>query len=192
MELTNHAYERYCLRILNLELDKNSKVYIEENKEEIKEDVLNMFNQATYLIKAKFHDHQLANFYIFNNVVMVTNEADQAIKTIYKVDFGFSENATNFIVEDIMKSIREIKSKIELENNIGSTYKNSLEVKKEENDAQIESLKRQISLLEMDSKSLQHRIDGASNSVKMLEESLAQQAYKICYSINYKLDSFKK
>lgn len=191
MEITNHGYERYCERVLNIP-EKDIKLYLDLNRDQVKIDLLAIYNAAIHIYTGKYYDQNIAHYYISGDLLFVVNEAKQAIITLYYVDFGFAKNTNLNIIADLIKEIYTYRAQQDIEVPIHDENMLNINVKLECAQNQISSLKRQIELLEENKATLEQNKKISNTSIQMIDESIKQVASKLCYSINYKLDALKR
>ena len=188
--VTNHFVERYAERILGMS-SADAKSYVKPVNNEIVSEWANSLT-LNFIIQAEFHGNTDNNYWWAKhenkNLIIVTNNSNQAFVTLFFVEFGLGENINNFAFSDILGNIENYKKDIE-----------TAESHAQENSEKILS---EIQLVEAEIKSLEEQLDVAKSwlnlqkallnntreEVKKAEEIYKREAYKIIYSCNYNLD----
>lgn len=189
IDLSNHAYERYAERILNIPVGEIAE-YLKspDNKENIKMDANSEFDEATFLTKAAYQTQGESAYYVYNNTVYVLNTSGQCLITLYKVDYGFGEKMDKIITHDLMEQIYHQQQLVnEIEQEVSVTQKSNIEILESVN-RQIESMETQLEALKQYKQATENHNKSLTSKVILAQEKLKQLCYKIAYSTNYNLD----
>jgi len=190
MNISNHAYQRYVERFKDKSEYKNIKDYILKNKNQITDEILEVFEGSTYIYKEKIGEYPVdAHYYIYQNINIIVNETNDCIITLYPINFGFECDKTNStIIGNLIENIENLKlelTKVNEENNLEIQQKELLltnvNTEIEYLLSQIDILKSQKNLIEQEIKHLNIVPDKIKNKIK-------RYVTKLCYSILYKKD----
>ena len=190
MNISNHAYQRYVERFKDKSEYKNIKDYILKNKNQITDEILEIFEESTYIYKEKIGEYPVdAHYYIYQNINIIVNETNDCIITLYPINFGFECDKTNStIINNLIENIENLKlelTKVNEENNLEIQQKELLltnvNTEIEYLLSQIDILKSQKNLIEQEIKHLNIVPDKIKNKIK-------RYVTKLCYSILYKKD----
>jgi len=192
MEVTNHAIERYCERVLKVE-DADIKAFLtQEKKEEIKLKLSEIFERTKFVYSGKYNDNAISNFYLNEDLLLVTNKTSEAILTLYYVEFGFAKGTNKKIIEDLMEEINGLYyERDDLQPTIDSNVY-EIDTQLLLRTIEIQSLNNRIKILEEDKKMLEMQKKTTLASIDSISEKIYVLASKICYSVNYKLDMLRK
>ena len=187
ISVTKHACERYCERVL----EKNI-TYAQTNRDEVAKDIIELYGKSEWLYKGKFQSNEIGNFYIGDNIIFVLNEQNQAIITLYYIDYGMPEEINLQITEGLVNKIKDIQNVIaeEVEEYDVKIEKSKIEVM--EIDEKINLLQQDINMLEVDKKSKLQEIKSYENECNKTKKSLFEMVSKIIYSVNYKMETLSK
>jgi hypothetical protein len=191
MELTNHAYERYCERFLNIS-ESNIKNYLEENKESIRNSFIELFNKSIFLFKGAYCENNIVNYYVVDNFIIVVNESNEAIITLYKINFGLGEDINKIVTNELIKKINILKEKEQEETKNKEKEISEIEMNINRIDSDIEKLTNEIEILNKNRNILESKKELSEFSIKTLRNDIQAKCGKIIYSINYKMDSLAK
>lgn len=191
MELTNHAYERYCERILNIS-ENDIKKYLEENKEDVKNSFIELLNKSIFLFKGAYCENNIVNYYVVDNFIIVVNESNEAIITLYKINFGLGEDINKIVTNELIKEINILKEKEQEETKNKEKEISEIEMNINRIDSDIEKLTNEIELLNKNRNILESKKELSEFSIKTLRNDIQAKCGKIIYSINYKMDSLAK
>lgn len=186
MNVTNHAYERYCKRFLGLNDDKEIKQYLMKNKEQITEEMNKIFDGATFLWKGALNNGECRNWYINDNIIIMCNPTNDAIMTILKVDFDFGEKTDKKIAHDLTKEILKLQSKMTKEKDKINKENERYNIEFDKLDVEINCLEEQLDILKRKKQLYQKTIENNNNNLRMLELEIKNKVNRLCYSIEYR------
>lgn len=113
MNLVKHFYKRWVERVVGIEDEVEANRYITENQEMIKEHAETMYLYATFMYKGQIGDHVTRNYYIKDNYILITNASDDAMITVFEVDYGFTGDVNDFIRKRTMEEIQALYAELE-------------------------------------------------------------------------------
>jgi cell division protein FtsB len=114
--LTNHFNERWVQRIVGITTEREIKDYISKNKQMISEHANETIERAEFLWKGQIGDNVTRNYYIKDDIILITNTGDDALITVYKIDFGFPEDVNKMARRRLTDEVKKLTlSKIDLE-----------------------------------------------------------------------------
>ena len=115
MNVSNHAYERYCERFLNIKDTKDIKKYLEDNRDKIYREINALYDGSLFIYHGKLGTDEVANFYFKDQTIIVVNDVRDCVKTLYKVDFGFPDHINQSVIDGLIEVIEDLRSQIENE-----------------------------------------------------------------------------
>ena len=189
IEVTNHAYERYCERVLGMTQMEVRAFLTQPKKEELKLSIADMFDRSTWVYTGKYMDNSSSGFYLFDDLLFVCNTSGNAIITLYYVEFGFSRNTNKKVIDDLMAEVQELHEEKQREEPFIAELVGELDTNIALCNAKLESLNAQIKLIEEQKRGYEYQKNTVGNGLKILNEKINNIASKICYSVNYKADS---
>lgn len=189
MTLTNHAYERYAERVLGKSQAEVQDYLKCEGSKELIDEQLNFFlDRATFLVKASYHTQGECNYYLYDNLVIITNGANQAIVTVFYAEFGFGKELDKTIVKGLVENIETEKQKYSvIEREVDEKIKSN-EIELSPIDAMIESVEAQLQALKEYKQAKELEIKSLTSKKVLGLENVKQLCYKIIYSVNYNID----
>lgn len=188
MDVTNHCIKRYVERIQGVEGEKEVKQYITLHKEEVADNVRKIFEFAKHLYRGQIGDNVTRNYYLRDNIILVTNTGDTAIITLYKCDFGFPESTNRKVIKDLLEIIEKLHAELEV---IETEFKEQTvqdELEIERIDTEIAAVKARIESLESRKKAIQEMVKTRKASSTSVQKQLAHYAQMLCNSRDYKKD----
>ncbi|AGY46911.1 hypothetical protein CampHawk_33 [Bacillus phage CampHawk] len=159
-----HAVERYIERILGITDPAVVKHESVHRFVEYKEKIENMYKEAEVLFKTKGKVYKITK----DNVILAYKENDNKIMTLYKKDFGFTEEINRQIIFMQIDVIKNEKAKLE---DIQKAYKKQMSVyydEEKEYRAEIEELQAK---LDKANAKLNHVLRCKKSAKSMMEES---------------------
>ncbi|MNV47532.1 hypothetical protein D3C71_1394020 [compost metagenome] len=139
-------------------------------------------------------DNITRNYYIRDDIIIVTDTDNSTLITLYKCDFKFPEETNRKVIKDLLAEIEKLHSELE-ETEI--TIKDEVDLKQielENIEIQIKSFEKQIEILKFRQSSLKDDIKSSVSQKQFLMEDIKKYATMLCNSIDYKSDlaEFKK
>lgn len=187
INITKHAFDRYAERILGYTDQFAARQYVNANEEKVTEDINKLFSFSTLLWTGQINgDKSTKNYYLKDNIILVTDTSNTALITLYRIDFGFSNEIDRIISEKLLEEILELQNKLsERKMAVAETA----EIKKAEL-SNIESelfiLKNQVKLLEFKRQAKDSEIKVLFNDVEIVSKQIEVKALKLCNSLEYK------
>jgi len=188
MNVKNHVYFRYCQRILNMQDKKEINEYTFQNKDKITDDIISLFNQATYLWTGVLGENKPMNFYIYDGICFVCTINNESIVTLYKLNYGFTEDIDKSIINGLLAEICKVNEKI---NKITEHKDKILPVKEYEIsniDNEISVLQEQIKILEKKKSHITEEINVINDELNFVLLEKDKIARQLVNSINYRMD----
>lgn len=188
LNITKHALERWCERILGLDKSEVA-LYITTNREQLVEHINETFSYSEFIYKGQLGtDNITRHYYIQNNNVFITNTDDNAIITIYKVDLGFTDNINTMLRKEMMKEVaklQEEKYNIDMEV-LEEIDKTKFEL--QDIDDNIVILERQLAELKQQKKMKSEHIKSINSKSNYVNQELSKYVLKLVNSKEYKDD----
>lgn len=155
IEFTEHVLERYVERAMN-KTGNEIKQFLAQNEEQIKQQILKLYQYSEPFWYGKNKDHNYSYFRINKNGWLIVVDRNKTkLITLYKIDLGLGENFNKRYISEMIQFVT--KANIEIEN-AKSKYNDEVT----ENNNVIDELKQQNKLL-------QSQIDNNQATIKILE-----------------------
>lgn len=186
MNITKHAYNRYIERFKGV--GKQDIGALTQDERVLFEAELNkMFDRATIIYTGTFNEkNPITNFWIVDNIILVTDVANTKLITLYRIEFGFDRSIDKTILASLTEQLGEADDK----------YINAMQEvqeKKDNLDIDALSIKEQMASLQEQLTALKCGLKGIEEYKKAItiEEVKAKTerdiiAKKIIYSNIYK------
>lgn len=185
---TKHSVERWVERIVEITTKKERDDYIKENGEIIKEHMNKTLEFAEFIYKGQIGDNVTRHYYIHNNIVFVLNTTDDAIITVYKVDFNFTPEINLQVAKGLIKEIHKlVAEKEELD------FKVLEEAEKMQNESealsiQIQLAQEQLKIMQEKKKSLDEASKLLNSESKIVELEIQKHTNHLVNSKEYRED----
>lgn len=186
MNVTKHAINRYCERFKGI--SKQDLPLITQSEKELYEQELNkIINNAHVVYTGTFNENnQITNYWLVDNIILVTDTANTKIITLYRIEFGFDREIDITILTNLKEQLEKADTKY-------IEAMNEVQEKKDKLDNDAINIKEQIKSLEEQLKSMKSGLKGIEEYKKTItiEETKAKTerdiiAKKIIYSNIYK------
>jgi hypothetical protein len=112
VNLGMHILKRYCERVLGMTDEKEIKKYINDNRDEVTKNIMDIKDKSNHIFTGKIGDNIVRNFYITENICFVCGEKDDIPITMYKLQYGFSSEIDLKIVEGLYENIINNRNKL--------------------------------------------------------------------------------
>lgn len=191
MNVSNHAYERYCERFLNIEDCKEIKKYIVENKDKIFNSINDLYEDSKFIYHGKLGTDDISRFYLKDQIILVLNHTDDCIRTLYKIDFGFPANINQNVIDGLMEEIFKIQNELDQEvvRQQKDIDKNLLEL--ENIQQEINAVEEKLKYLNAKKSVLNQDITCIKIRTNELEGILKKTAFQLCNSLEYRKEILK-
>ena len=144
MNITKHCLQRYLERFKGI--NKQDFEAIFQNEKELYATELNkMIDNATMIYTGTFNENnQITNYWIADNIIIVTDTANTKIITLYRIEFGFNRDIDKTILSNLRQQlenadIKYIKAMEEVQERKDKLDSDSIIIKE-----QIKSLEEQL------------------------------------------------
>ena len=109
LTITKHATERYAERIMNKDSPLEINKFIATNPDKINTDIRNMleYSDLIYSGKVGTKDNSPVNVYLSGTWVLLLDNNNEKVITIYKIDFNVGEDFNKEFVNRILTKVRE-------------------------------------------------------------------------------------
>jgi len=192
IDITNHAYERYCERVLGMALAEIKPYLTQQRKDILKVSISDMFDRSRWVYTGKYMENTFSAFYLFDDILLVCKPETNTLITMYPVEFGFSRNTNKKVIDDLMDEILELQEEYTREEPFVAEETGNIERNILLCETKIQSLTAQLKMIEDQKRSYEFQKGIVGNPLRVLTEKIHVVASKICYSVNYKADSFMK
>ena len=187
MNLTKHFQERWAERIVGVPRTE-AKTYVNENQERIALHAAKMMEHASWLYKGAINANPVCNYYLKDDTVIVVNEGNDALVTVYKVDLGFTPELNQTVRKGLVEEIDSLQEKY-MDLSVG--VEDRLAVKRLE----IETLQEKIALMSQEIKdaelSIRFKEEGMKEEqreLRVLENQIKRHTMTLVNSLDYQKD----
>lgn len=188
---TKHSIERWVERIAGIATRKERDEYIRDNLEQIKEHMNKTFEFAEFIYKGQIGDNTTKNYYIQNDVIFVMNTQDDAIITVYKIDFGFTNELNLTIAKGLKQEIhRLVTEKDEIDFKV-LEEKETKEAQSKEIQTQINIWQEQVKILQEKKKSIDEQVKKINSDSKVIDLEIQKFTNQLVNSKEYREDLVK-
>jgi predicted nucleic acid-binding Zn-ribbon protein len=192
MNITNHCFDRYCERILGISEIQTARQYIATNREKLKDEITKVFDYSVKIYTGQINgDKSTKNYWLRDNIVMVTDTEDQSLITLYRIDFGLGEEIDRAVTQMLLGEIIQFNHEKE---SLEESIEKEIGFKKteiENIDNEIEMLKERLSVMQLKKDTLDNEIKIAKRDIEVVNKEIENRALKICNSLEYKKDLAK-
>lgn len=108
MNTTEHAQLRYTERIMNLK-GKEAKRYAHKNKDMINKHLMKMCEHALFLWEGQLGSNKIRRFYLRDDIILIADEYDRCIITLYRADYGFTQSTNRQFVKELLEMVQKKK-----------------------------------------------------------------------------------
>lgn len=192
MNVSNHAYERYCERFLNIKDTKEIKKYLDDNRDKVYREINTLYDGSLFIYHGKLGTDEIANFYFKDQTIIVVNDVGDCVKTLYKVDFGFPDHINQNVIDGLIEVIEDLRGQIE--NEATEQYKQVTNKEVEMNlvDMEIKEVEERLKYLNSKKSIINQEINLIKQSSNDLKNQLTRYAYQLCNSLDYRKEILKK
>ena len=115
LTITKHATERYAERIMNKDSPLEINKFISMNPDKINADIKNMLEHSELIYSGKVgaKDNSPVNVYLSGTWVLLLDNNNEKVITIYKIDFKVGEDFNKEFVNRIISRVREHHESLE-------------------------------------------------------------------------------
>lgn len=109
LTITKHATERYAERIMNKDSPLEINKFIATNPDKINTDIRSMLEHSDLIYSGKVgtKDNSPVNVYLSGTWVLLLDNNNEKVITIYKIDFNVGEDFNKEFVNRILAKVRE-------------------------------------------------------------------------------------
>jgi hypothetical protein len=186
MNIKNHFYLRYVQRIEGIEDEKEAKQYIAMNKEILTEKINRMYENSRRIYKGQIGDNITRVFNIVDNIILVINSTEDALITLYRVDFGFNDKINRSIVKELIEELEQLEQKKQEEEAKTREYIEQRTIYKNNIELRIKVLLEELKNLQDQKKVVEADIEYALSTVQSLNKKIEHTANMLCNSLEYK------
>ena len=148
--VTNHAMKRYAERIQGKDTVLDANTFIATNEEMIIQNINTMFEHSEFLYSGKIGTTNTSNVnaYLSGTWVLLTDQQNEKVITLYKIDFNVGEDFNKQFVEKIKERLLKHRQEFEEEKAEINSQKADYESIVAENQQAIAEYKNAIKQLE--------------------------------------------
>lgn len=110
---TKHSLQRWVERVIGIETKLERDAYVTEMQEQLKVDMNKTLDYAMFVYKGQIGDNITRNYYLKDEIVIVTDTVNSAIITVWKIDFGFTGDLNLTIAKRLVKEIHDLNAQKE-------------------------------------------------------------------------------
>lgn len=188
MQITKHARQRYVERIKGITNTVERNAYITNNMERIDEHIETMFGYAQFVYRGRIGgDMSMKSFFIHQDIAFVVSE-NETIVTIFKINFEFPIDAKNYVINSLVRSIKELDEQIASEKEMVAIEVNKIDAEREANNLEIGVLEEKMRLLKSKNKLLEEEKTLLIQEVGTTAKEQERFAYQLFANTDYKQD----
>ena len=192
VNITRHCLERYVERIKGITDKTEKNAYITNNRERLEEHINTMFSNSEFVFRGKIGgDLTSKNFYLIQDIGMVLSD-DNNLITIFKINFDFPEEAKLFVIDSLVKNIRELEDKFKLAKQRVDEEISLIENQKEQSDNEIRELEARIKLLKDKNTTMDMHKKTMLQETALIATQQQRYAHQLFGATSYKEDIVKK
>lgn len=188
INVKNHAKKRYVERIMGVTDLQEVRVKMVDMNERIVEWANRMYGNASFIYKGQIGDNTTKNYWLVDNVVLVTDVENSCLITLFKCCFDFGEKMDRIIIENEIREISELHDEL---NKIEAEIGQYVEVKKTEVstiEMQLKAIEEQMKALRTMKSALEEDVEAKRASRTYATKEIERRALRICNSIEYRKD----
>lgn len=187
MNLTRHFQERWAERIVGVPKTE-SRAYVVENHERIAEHAEKMMAHAQFLYCGAINSNPICNYYLKDNTVIVVNQGNDALVTIYQIDLGFTDELNQVVRRGLVQEVDRLQEQKE-------GIKAEIDDRVTQKELEIAALHENISLLEEEIKNAKLSIEFKKEAMReerrelvQLENQIKRHTITLVNSLEYQKD----
>ncbi|WP_067923902.1 hypothetical protein [Alicyclobacillus shizuokensis] len=188
MNLTKHFKQRYVERIVGITTVPERQHYIIAHEEQINRHVHQLFEHARFLWRGQIGDNMTRNYYIRDNIIIVTDVDNTCFITVFKCDLGFPEPVNRQTIKGLLREVDKLNAQLERAEAKSKITVDRLKTQMSTLDEQIVILERQLDMLRHKRDLIQAEIIDATNDVRHLQDQLRMVCLILCNSVDYRTD----
>lgn len=176
LKFSNHAYERYALRIMDKESKLEVNMYIQDHKDKIETDIKKMIQYGELLYSGKptsdIYERRPVDIYQNGLWIIIVDIGRNNVVTLYSIDLGVGDEMNNLYVKKLTDKLNEakqnlvdVKEEIDMQAN---TYRDVIA----QNEAIIAEYRKDIKELEKFNESYRGVIEGLQTRVNAAEREV--------------------
>lgn len=179
---TKHIMQRWVERIVGITEKLERDAYITNNVEQIKEHIDKTFNFSTFIYKGQIGDHITRHYYLKDDILFVSNTTNDALITVWKVDFGFTHELNLTVAKGLIREIHRL-------NNIKEEVEFQQLLEKEKLDDELAKIKEEEDILAKQLKILKEKKFSVMEATKKLTSNVEFANLEIYKFTNQLLNS---
>lgn len=151
IKISNHAKERYSLRIKDKDDKSDMAVFIAQHEQKIKEDIFKMIQYGTLLYSGKStceFNKQPVDIFLNGTWVIIIDIAKANVITLYSIDLGLGNEFNNEYIKRLLDKLNAAKEEYDTVMTGIMTQKETYSSIIKENTDQINELKQMVKNLE--------------------------------------------
>jgi len=185
---TKHSIERWVERIVGIKDIRERNEYITLNADKVKDHINKTLEYAEFIYKGQIGDNITRNYYIHNDIVFVLNTTNDAVVTVYRVDFGFPAELNLQVAKGLLNEIRKLAAEKEEADRAVTEELDKLKHESESLAQQEAILKEQLKVIQDKKKSVDESIKSIDSKSKIIELDIKRFTSQLVNSKEYKED----
>ena len=116
MDVSNHALERYALRVMDKEDKLSINTYISLHKEDIESSINKMIEYGELIytgVSVSEYNKNVVNVYLKDTWVIIANKACDKVITLYSIDLGVGRDFNEQYLELLLGRLHNAQQKYE-------------------------------------------------------------------------------
>lgn len=192
INITKHCLDRYAERILGIEDLQTARQYINSNQDKINEDIDKLFTYATLIYTGQIGgDKSSKNYWLRDNIVMVTDTGNSTLITLYRIDFGLGETIDKLVTDKLLEEINELNKDFKEAERVAVEEIDGKQTDVININAEIEKYKQMLANLQLRKETVENEIKIVNQKSQLIYKEIETRALKICNSAEYRKDLLK-
>lgn len=188
MNITQHAKLRYVQRIKGVQDDREAKQYIAQNDERVTAEIDKLIEFGECIWEGQLGEYKPSRYLLNGDIVLVTDQANLALVTVYRCDFGFPPTVNKQTIKGLTSEIAKLRTKVDKARTHKQAEADKLQVEIDHIATQIAEYQAHIAQLEAKQRYVQAELDLTENEPKQIEANIAGIAAKLIYSVELRKD----
>lgn len=175
MEITNHAAERFAVRVMDKDDTLSASTYVSLHKDEITERINKMIEYGELIysgVSVSEYNKNVVDVYLKDTWVLIVDKARQKVVTLYSIDLGVGKEFNRQYMELLLGRLHKAQERFEEKkaeiDNQQEEYRQIIT----ENKAVIDDYKKTIKSLEEQNQMFESLIESLSVNRDLAEKDI--------------------
>jgi hypothetical protein len=136
-------------------------------------------------------DKSTKNYWLRDNIVIVTDTGNSTLITLYRIDFGFGTDVDKMITDKLLEEISSFNDKKMATENVVANEIEDKETKIANIEASISQMQQMLDFFKLKKETLINEVKIANKDIELINKEIEVRALKICNSAEYRKDLLK-